>query len=173
MAVTARHIAIVGGGVGGMAAAIRLRHAGHDVTIYERNEQVGGKLATYEHEGFTFDIGPSLVTLPHVFDEVFGLAGTSLDEQVDLVRLDPQFRYFWRDGSSLTVHDRAEDSTPGIRCIRTRCRSRVAFVQRARWRHLGSRRADVLRRADVESGVAAEADALAVATCGRSTRCAP
>jgi phytoene desaturase len=104
----AARIVIVGGGVGGLAAAIRLRVAGHQVTIFERNQQVGGKLATYERGGYTFDIGPSLITLPHVFDEVLRTAGTTLAEQVDLVRLDPQFRYRWRDRSSLVVHDDAD-----------------------------------------------------------------
>lgn len=96
---------IIGGGVGGLCTAIRLGAAGHDVTLFERNDVVGGKLAVFERDGFTFDIGPSLLTLPHVFDELFQLAGSSLDEQLDLVRLDPQFRYFWRDGAHLVVHD--------------------------------------------------------------------
>jgi phytoene desaturase len=96
---------IIGGGVGGLCAAIRLGASGHDVTVFERNAVVGGKLAVFERDGFTFDIGPSLLTLPHVFDEVFRLAGSSLDEQLDVVRLDPQFRYFWRDGAHLVVHD--------------------------------------------------------------------
>ena len=56
-------VAIVGGGVGGLATAIRLQSAGHHVTVFERNEVVGGKLATYVRDGYTFDIGPSLVTL--------------------------------------------------------------------------------------------------------------
>lgn len=98
-------VIVIGGGVGGLACAIRLRAAGHPVTLLERNEVVGGKLAIFERGGFTFDVGPSLVTLPHVFDEVFRLAGTSLHEQVDMVRLDPQFRYSWRDGSTLDVPD--------------------------------------------------------------------
>jgi phytoene desaturase len=98
-------VLIIGGGVGGLCTAIRLGAAGHDVTIFERNDVVGGKLAVYEHDGFSFDIGPSLLTLPHVFDEVFQLAGSSLDEELDLVRLDPQLRYFWRDGAHLVVHD--------------------------------------------------------------------
>jgi phytoene desaturase len=103
-------IVVVGGGVGGLTAAIRLRALGHHVTVFERSDVVGGKLATYERDGYVFDIGPSLVTLPHVFDEVFRAAGTSLDEQVDLVRLDPQFVYHWPDGSSLVVPDR-DDAT--------------------------------------------------------------
>ena len=102
---TTQTIAIVGGGVGGLTAAIRLATAGHDVAIYERNDVVGGKLARFERDGYSFDLGPSLLTLPRVFDEVFQLAGTSLANELDLVRLDPQFRYHWRDGSKLVVHD--------------------------------------------------------------------
>lgn len=104
-----RHRAVViGGGVGGLAAAIRLRAAGHDVTVCERNDVVGGKLAELVVDGYTFDIGPSLVTLPHVLDELFRVAGTTLADEVELVRLDPQFRYHWTDGDSLTVHDDAD-----------------------------------------------------------------
>ena len=107
---TGKRIVIVGGGVGGLTAAIRLRALGHRVTIFERNDVVGGKLAAYERNGYTFDIGPSLVTLPYLFDEVFRTAGTTLDEQVDLVRLDPQFVYHWPDGSSLLVPDGDDDT---------------------------------------------------------------
>ena len=103
-------VVVVGGGVGGLATAIRLRALGHQVTVFERRDVVGGKLATHEHDGYVFDIGPSLVTLPHVFDEVFRSAGTSLDEQVDLVRLDPQFAYHWTDGASLIVPDGDDDT---------------------------------------------------------------
>jgi phytoene desaturase len=106
----ARRIAIVGGGVGGLTAAIRLRALGHDVTVFERSDVVGGKLAVHVRDGYTFDVGPSLVTLPHVFDDVFRAAGTTLDEQLDLVRLDPQFAYHWPDGSSLTVPDSDDDT---------------------------------------------------------------
>jgi phytoene desaturase len=94
---------VVGGGVGGLCLAIRLRAAGHAVTVLERNDVVGGKLASYERDGFHFDIGPSLLTMPQWFDEVFQLAGTSLAEQLDLVRLNPQFCYHWPDGSSLAI----------------------------------------------------------------------
>jgi len=105
-----RRVAIVGGGVGGLATAIRLQSAGHHVTLFERNDIVGGKLATYVRDGYTFDVGPSLVTLPDVFDEVFRAAGTTLAEHVELVRLDPQFSYRWGDGSTLTVPDGDDDT---------------------------------------------------------------
>lgn len=107
-------VAVIGGGVGGLAVAIRLRVLGHDVTVFERNAEVGGKLAVRARDGFTFDIGPSLVTLPQVFDELFRLAGTSLAAELELVRLDPQFRYAWPDGRVLTMRDDGCDE-PGWR----------------------------------------------------------
>jgi phytoene desaturase len=70
-------VLVVGGGIGGLAVAIRLRAAGHHVVVLERNEVPGGKLAVRRRDGFTFDIGPSLVTLPQVFDELFRLAARS------------------------------------------------------------------------------------------------
>ncbi|MGB0112219.1 MAG: phytoene desaturase family protein [Ilumatobacteraceae bacterium] len=103
-------IVVVGGGVGGLAAAIRLRCAGHDVSLYERNDAVGGKVDVFEQDGYRFDLGPSLLTLPDVFDELFRLAGSSLADHVELVRLDPQFAYHWPDGSRLCVPD-GDDET--------------------------------------------------------------
>lgn len=103
---TARYDAVVvGGGVGGLVAAIRMAAAGRRVALFERNRHLGGKLAVRERDGFSFDTGPSLLTLPGVFDEVFSVAGTSLADEVDLVRLDPSFRYFWPDASTVTFRD--------------------------------------------------------------------
>ncbi len=98
-------VLVIGGGVGGLAAAIRLQVLGHQVTLIERNAEVGGKLAVLTDAGYTFDIGPSLMTLPAVFEELCAVAGTSLNAEMDLVRLDPQFRYHWPDGSELLIHD--------------------------------------------------------------------
>ena len=107
-------VIIIGGGVGGLCAAIRLRVAGHTVQLFERNSVLGGKLAVREREGFTFDIGPSLLTLPEQFDDVLQLAGTTLAEQVELVRLDPQFRYHWDDGSTLDLPNDAAAATEAV-----------------------------------------------------------
>ena len=103
---------VIGSGPNGLAAAIRLRVRGHDVTVHERHDVPGGKLSVLKRDGFSFDVGPSLVTLPHVYDELFRVAGTSLADEVDLVRLDPQFRYRWPSGRTLDVADAGCD-VPG------------------------------------------------------------
>ena len=61
---------VVGGGVGGLCASIRLAASGHHVTLLERNPVVGGKLAALSEGGYTFDLGPTLLTMPHLYDEV-------------------------------------------------------------------------------------------------------
>ena len=96
---------VVGGGVGGLAAAIRLAAGGRSVRVLERSLHLGGKLTVRERDGFRFDIGPSLVTLPHLFDEVLSLSGRRLADRVELVRLDPAFHYRWPDGSAVTFSD--------------------------------------------------------------------
>jgi phytoene desaturase len=98
-------IVVVGGGLGGLAVAIHLRAAGLGVTLLERNEVVGGKIADLRRDGYTFDIGPSLVTLPHVLDAALRRAGSAIGDEVSMTRLDPQFVYHWPDGSSLAMPD--------------------------------------------------------------------
>ncbi|AGZ40254.1 zeta-phytoene desaturase [Actinoplanes friuliensis DSM 7358] len=84
---------VIGAGVGGLAAAVRLAEAGHDVVVHERAATVGGKLGRYERDGFRFDTGPSLLTLPQVFADL----GLGLDP----VALDPVVRHVFPDGSVL------------------------------------------------------------------------
>ncbi len=100
-------VVVVGGGVGGLAAAIRLAAGGHRVTVFERNDELGGKLGVRQRDGYSFDTGPSLVTLPAEFDELFALVGRRLVDEVDLISLTPQFRYRWADGTVWDVpsHD--------------------------------------------------------------------
>ncbi|MGA0044367.1 MAG: FAD-dependent oxidoreductase, partial [Ilumatobacteraceae bacterium] len=69
-------VAVVGGGVGGIMSAIRLASAGRHVMVFERNDELGGKLSSRSRDGYTFDTGPSLLTLPSLIDDVFRLAGT-------------------------------------------------------------------------------------------------
>ncbi len=85
-----------------MATAIRLAHAGHHVVLLERNDVLGGKLTQHRAAGYTWDAGPSLLTLPEVFDELLGMVGSTLPEPV---RLDPSFLYHFADGSSFCTRD--------------------------------------------------------------------
>ncbi|WP_423920393.1 phytoene desaturase family protein [Frigoribacterium sp. 2-23] len=87
-----RRVVVVGGGISGLASAALLAREGHDVTVLEKNAAVGGRAGSWEHEGFRFDLGPSWYLMPEVFDHFFKLMGTSSDEQLDLVPLDPGYR---------------------------------------------------------------------------------
>ncbi|MEU5944670.1 phytoene desaturase family protein [Micromonospora sp. NPDC047465] len=95
-------IVVVGAGVGGLATAARLAATGHEVTVLERADTVGGKLGRYVHDTpagpFHFDTGPSLLTLPDVFHDLFGATGAKLDEYLDLVPVDPIVRHVFPGG---------------------------------------------------------------------------
>jgi len=96
-------IGVIGGGLGGLAAACVLAARGYRVTLFERNEWLGGKAAVLEQDGFRFDMGPTIVTLPSVLRRIFTEAGRRLEDYVELVRLDPQWRCFFDDGSRLDL----------------------------------------------------------------------
>lgn len=97
-------VVVVGAGVGGLAAACRLAARGHRVTVLEAAEQVGGKLGTYEREGFRFDTGPSLLTMPEVFRDLFAATG-GWPPSLVLERLDPLIRHRFADGTWLDTSD--------------------------------------------------------------------
>ncbi|MEM9226748.1 MAG: phytoene desaturase family protein, partial [Verrucomicrobiota bacterium] len=90
---------VIGGGLGGLSAAIHLRAAGHEVLLLEKNATLGGKCNHIEWEGFHFDTGPSLLTLPHILDEVFAAAGKNRADYLELTRLAPACRYTFADGT--------------------------------------------------------------------------
>lgn len=92
-------IVVVGAGVGGLAAAVRLAAAGHRVTVCERSERVGGNLTSWSFDGFRFDTGPSLLTMPFVFEELFAETGAPLSQVLRLEKLDPIARYRFADGT--------------------------------------------------------------------------
>jgi phytoene desaturase len=101
-------VAIIGAGVGGMAAAIRLAVQGYRVQIFERNARAGGKLNLVECDGWRFDTGPSLLTMPDVVRDLFAAAGASLDDTLDLLPLDPICRYVFPDGILFDASSDAE-----------------------------------------------------------------
>jgi phytoene desaturase len=94
-----KKILVIGAGLGGLAAAIRLARAGHTVEVWEKNSEPGGKLKELRIDGFSWGTGPSLLTMPHVLSELFAMAGERMEEHLELVRLDSACRYFWTDGT--------------------------------------------------------------------------
>ena len=88
---------VIGAGLGGLAAALRLQGAGHDVTVVEGAPSPGGRAGRIREQGFTFDTGPSLITMPWVLEEAFAAGGLDLHAEVSLRRLDPFYRLQWED----------------------------------------------------------------------------
>lgn len=91
-------VIVIGGGFGGLAAAIRLQAAGHAVTLLEAREHLGGRAYQLKEDGFTFDMGPTLITAPHLLEDLWAAAGRSLKEDVTLVPLSPFYRIYFHDG---------------------------------------------------------------------------
>ncbi len=91
-------VVVIGGGLGGLAAAAHLAHAGLEVLILEKTERVGGKLDSFSADGFTWDTGPSLLTMPHFLRELWADLGRNLDDYLELVRLPSAGRFHWTDG---------------------------------------------------------------------------
>lgn len=97
-------IAVIGAGMGAMAAAARLAVAGHRVAVYERAETYGGAVRRFERDGFGFDTGPGLLTLPAVWRDLFIKTGREpLEECVDLVQVDPSSRHVFADGTAVEL----------------------------------------------------------------------
>lgn len=100
---------VIGSGFGGLAAAIRLQSAGHQVTLLEQRDRPGGRAYVYEQDGFTFDAGPTVITDPTSLEELFALSGRRLADYVDLAPVAPFYRLLWDDGVSFDyVNDQAE-----------------------------------------------------------------
>jgi diapolycopene oxygenase len=98
-------IGVVGGGLGGLAAACTLAARGHRVILFEKNQWLGGKAAVLAEGGFRFDMGPTILTVPRVLARIFSEAGRRLADELDLIRLDPQWRCFFEDGSTLDLRE--------------------------------------------------------------------
>ncbi len=100
MSKNVKSIAILGSGIGGLGAAVRLRSAGFKVDIYEQHHTYGGKMGEWESEGYRWDTGPSLFTMPHYVDELLGIDG-EIGSDFKYKKLDTVCNYFWDDGTRL------------------------------------------------------------------------
>ena len=95
-----KKVAIIGAGIAGIATAIRLAVRGHHVDVYEANSYPGGKLSEIKKDGYRFDAGPSLFTLPGLVDELFSICGESPKEHFEYTKLDTICKYFYEDGTT-------------------------------------------------------------------------
>ncbi|MBB4825478.1 diapolycopene oxygenase [Sporosarcina luteola] len=97
-------VIVIGGGLGGLSAAISLAQAGYKVTLFEKNDHLGGKLNRLEQDGFGFDLGPSILTMPHIFEKLFHGSGQQMADYVPIQRLSREWRSFFPDGTVLDLY---------------------------------------------------------------------
>ena len=98
-----RRAIVIGAGLGGLASAMRLGAKGYDVTVLDKLDVVGGRGSSVSQAGHRFDLGPTIVTVPHVFEDLWAACGRSFRADVDLRALEPFYEIRWPDGSSFTA----------------------------------------------------------------------
>lgn len=98
-----KRVNVVGAGTAGLAAAVRLQTDGYDVHLYEKNDKIGGKMYQINEEGYRFDVGPTIVMTPEIYNEVFEYAGKDPKYYIPMKRLDPMMGVSYRDGKSFTL----------------------------------------------------------------------
>ncbi len=108
---------VIGAGLGGLAAAIRLRTRGYRVTVVERHAHPGGRCGIWEAEGFRFDTGPTLLLMVEYLRAVFQDAGRAMEDYLDLVQLDPNYRIHYADGTTLDITSRMDAMLDGVERI--------------------------------------------------------
>jgi phytoene desaturase len=108
---------VIGGGFGGMAAALRLRAKGHEVTLVDRCERLGGRAQVFEKDGFRHDAGPTVITAPFLFDELFALFGKSREDYIEFRELDTWYRFHFHDGSEFDYGGSTEDTLEAIAAL--------------------------------------------------------
>jgi len=113
------NIVVIGSGFGGLAAAIRLRAQGHEVTLLEKRDKAGGRAYVYEQDGFVFDGGPTIITAPWLIHDLFTLCGKRSGDYVDIIPIDPFYNIRFEDGSIFSYNNDRASILRQIREFRT------------------------------------------------------
>ena len=98
------HVVVVGAGLAGLSAALRLAGAGRKVTVVERESVPGGRNGLLEKDGYSFDTGPTVLTMPSLIQDAFSCVGEDMKDWLELMPLSPLYRAFYADGSQIDVH---------------------------------------------------------------------
>jgi phytoene desaturase len=131
---SARRVVVIGGGIGGLVCAARLAKRGYHVSLFEQNATIGGKMSRASFDGCTFDVGPSLLTMPFVLDDFFREMGTSINDELTLIPIDPACHYRWSDGTQLDLPFNHEAIPDAIGALSPRDRDAVArYITEARF----------------------------------------
>ena len=115
-----KHALVLGAGYGGIASALRLRAKGYRVTLVERCAEIGGRAQVFERNGFRHDAGPTVITAPFLFEELFTLFGERFSDHVNLVPLKPWYRFRFHDGTTFDYGGTLEETLAEIGRIEPR-----------------------------------------------------
>ncbi len=99
-----KNVIVIGAGLGGLSAAISLAQEGYAVTLHEKNNRIGGKLNVLKERGYSFDLGPSILTLPHLFARLFERSGRQMSDYIPIRPLRPHWRNFFQDGTVVDLY---------------------------------------------------------------------
>jgi phytoene desaturase len=108
---------VVGAGLGGLSAAIRLAARGWAVTMYEKNPYFGGRMSTVSADGYTWDVGPTLIMMPEILRELFEAAGRKLEDYITLQRVDPYYRVVFENGKHLDLTGNLPNMVANVEAI--------------------------------------------------------
>ena len=115
-----KKLVVIGSGIGGLGTACLFAKKGYDVTVLEKNQNFGGRANVFEVDGFRFDMGPSWYLAPDIFEHFFNLAGEKVSDHLDLIKLQPSYRIFFRnDPQNLDIHSQIERDAATFEAIET------------------------------------------------------
>ena len=100
-----KSVIIIGAGMGGLAAALRLRHLGFDVTVIEKQKRPGGRSNVLQEQGFRVDIGPTILVMKETFEDTYRAIGQDINQRIKFVNLDPNYRIYFHDGTHMDLYN--------------------------------------------------------------------